>query len=207
MPPSRQSSFFGRSNFMILITGGTGNSGQPIVKALLDRGERLRALARDPAKAAVELGDEVEIARGDFSDPMSIEAAMEGVERALLLSPPSNRLVEFERAFVDAAKKSGVKRVVKFSAFGADANAPGGFSRWHGESEAYLKRSGLAWTILRPVFFMQNLFGLVTMIQNGTIYQPAGDGKAGHVDVRDIAEVAAATLLEDGHEGKTFWVN
>ena len=97
---------------MILITGGTGNSGQPIVKALLDRGERLRVLARDPAKAAVELGDEVEIARGDFTDPMSIEAAMEDVERALLLSPPSNRLVEFERAFVDAATKCGVRASV-----------------------------------------------------------------------------------------------
>src|SRR5205814_3546094 len=121
-------------------------------------------------------------------------AAMEDVERALLLSPPSNRLVEFERAFVDAATKCGVKHVVKFSAFGADANAPTGFSRWHGESEAHLKGSGLAWTMLRPPFFMQNLFGLASMIQNGTIYQPAGEGKAGHVDVRDIAAVAAAAL-------------
>jgi uncharacterized protein YbjT (DUF2867 family) len=189
---------------MILITGGTGNSGRAIVKALLDRAERLRVLARDPAKAAVQLGDEVEIARGDFTDPMSIEAAMEDVDRALLLSPPSDRLVEFERAFVDAAKKCRVKHVVKFSAFGADANAPAGFSKWHGESEEYLKRSGLAWTILRPPFFMQNLFGLASMIQNGTIYQPAGEGKAGHVDVRDIAAVAAAALSEEGHEGKTY---
>jgi uncharacterized protein YbjT (DUF2867 family) len=101
---------------------------------------------------------------------------------------------------VDAAKKS----VVKFSAFGADANGPAGFSRWHGQSEEYLKRSGLAWTMLRPPFFMQNLFGLASMIQKGTIYQPAGEGKAGHVDVRDIAAVAAAALSGAGHEGKAY---
>jgi uncharacterized protein YbjT (DUF2867 family) len=129
---------------------------------------------------------------------------MEGVERAVLLSPPSNRLVEFEREFVDAAKKSGVKHIVKFSAFGADANAPIGFARWHGQSEEYLKRSGLAWTMLRPPFFMQNLFGLASMVRAGTIYQPAGDGEAGHVDVRDIASVAAAALSENGHEGKVY---
>ena len=54
---------------MILVTGGTGTSGQPIVKALLDRGQRIRVLARDPAKAAVNLGDDVDIARGDLFTP------------------------------------------------------------------------------------------------------------------------------------------
>ena len=189
---------------MILITGGTGTSGRPIVEAVLERGEQVRVLARDPVKAADQLGAEVEIARGDFSDPQSLDAAMEGVERALLLSPPSNQLVAMEQAFVDTAKRAGVKHVVKFSAYGAAPDAPLGFAKWHGTSEGYLKQSGLLWTMLRPPFFMQNLLGLAGMIKSGTIYQPAGEGKAGFVDVRDIAAVAASALSEDGHAGKSY---
>src|SRR5262245_26038390 len=144
---------------MILITGATGKSGQEIVKALLDHDMIPRVLARDPAKAAMLLGDDVEIARGDFSDPSSVEAAMEGVEKALLLSPPSNQLVDIERDFIAVAKKSSVRHIVKLSAFGATPDAPTGFTQWHGISEENLKSSGLTWTILRPPFFMQNLLG------------------------------------------------
>ena len=189
---------------MILISGATGTSGQQIVQETLTRGAPIRVLVRDTAKAAVQLGDEVEIARGDFSDPMSVEAAMEGVDRTLLLSPPSNQLIETEKSFVDAAKRSGVKHIVKFSAMGAAPDSTEGFCRWHGISEAYIKQSGLAWTMLRPPFFMQNLLGLASMIHAGTVYQPAGDGKAGFVDVRDIASVAASALSEDGHENKSY---
>src|SRR4051812_14567764 len=101
---------------MILITGGTGTSGRSIVEALRDRGATLRVLARDPVKAASQLPDEAEIARGDFYDRQSLAAAMEEVDRALLLSPPSNQLVAMEQTFVDVAKETGVGHIVKFSA-------------------------------------------------------------------------------------------
>lgn len=189
---------------MILITGGTGTSGTAIVKAVLDRGRPVRALARDPAKAEGVLPGNVEIARGDYSDGESLIAAMDGIERALLLSPPSTQTVEMEQAFFNAAKQAGVKHVVKFSAMLAAPDAPDGFCKRHGQSEANLMRSGLAWTMLRPPFFMQNLLGLAGMIKSGTIYQPAGGGKAGWIDVRDIAAVAASALTEDGHAGQTY---
>jgi uncharacterized protein YbjT (DUF2867 family) len=112
--------------------------------------------------------------------------------------------VDTEKTFIDAAKRSGVKHIVKFSAMGAALDAPEGFCRWHAMSEENLKQSGLSWTMLRPPFFMQNLLGFTSMIHAGTIYQPAGDGKAGFVDVRDIAAVAASALTEDGHENKVY---
>jgi uncharacterized protein YbjT (DUF2867 family) len=189
---------------MILITGATGTSGVPIVKALLDRGERVRVLVRDVAKAATVLGDEVEIARGDMSDPESIEAAMEDVDRALLNSPPAPDLLELQGTFIEAAQKAAVKQVVKFSVAGVDSKSDRTFARLHGAVEDKLRDSGIAWTMLRPTFFMQNFFGMAQMIKNGTIYQPAGDGKAPYVDVRDIAAVAAAALSESGHEGKAY---
>src|SRR5206468_5345029 len=99
---------------MILVTGATGTSGVEIVRALLALGTRPRVLARDPAKAAALLGDDVEIARGDFNDLASLEEALEGIDAALLLSAPTPDTVEVQQRFVDAAKRAGVSRIVKF---------------------------------------------------------------------------------------------
>jgi uncharacterized protein YbjT (DUF2867 family) len=189
---------------MILITGATGTSGVPIVNALLDRGEDVRVLARDPEKAVKLLGEDVEIARGDFNDPQSLESAMEDVDRALLNSAPTPDLVQVQSTFIDVAKRAGVKHVVKFSAAGARPGASFRFGDWHGRVEKYLEASGLLWTHLRPAIFMQNLFSLIGMLKGGTIYQPTGTGKVALADVRDIAAVAAATLTERGHESKTY---
>ncbi len=189
---------------MILVTGATGTSGSEIVKALLSRAERPRVLVRDPEKAAKMLGDDIEIARGDFEDPASLEAAMEDVDRALLLVNSNPKQVELEKTFIDVAKRVGVARIVKFSVIQASPNAGYLFARMHGEIEEHLKKSGLAWTMLRPTFFMQNLLGMADMIKAGAIYQPAGEGQAAYVDVRDIAAVAAAALMDSGHEGKSY---
>lgn len=189
---------------MILITGATGTSGRPIVNALLERGERVRVLARDPEKAAKLLGDDVEIVRGDFSDVGSLEAAMEGVERAMLIINSVPNLVELEANFIDAAKRSDVGHVVKFSVDLADENSDMRFMRLHATSEAKLKGSGLAWTMLHPTFFLQNILGYAAMVKAGALYMPTGNGKAPFVDTRDIAAVAAAALTERGHEGKTY---
>jgi uncharacterized protein YbjT (DUF2867 family) len=191
---------------MILITGGTGTSGVPIARALLDRGQRVRVLARDPQKAAKLLGDDAELARGDFNDEQSLDAAMDGVERALLNSSPTPDLVESQNRFIDAAKRAGVRHIVKLSAVGARPGAPFRFGDWHGQVEKYLERSGIGWTHLRPSFFMQNFLTMAGMIKGGTIYAPAGDGKAPFVDVRNIAAVAAAALCDSGHEGKAYLV-
>lgn len=189
---------------MILVTGATGTSGVEIVKALLELGNVPRVLARDPGKAARLLGDEVEIARGDFADPGSLEAACDGVDAALLLSAPTTDMLADQVRFVDAAKRAGVGRVVKFSAVGAHPGAAHRFGDWHGQVEVRLERSGLGWTHLRPNFFHQNLLGQAAMMKGGALYVPAGDGRAPFVDVRDIAAVAAHVLSEDGHDGRVY---
>jgi uncharacterized protein YbjT (DUF2867 family) len=189
---------------MILVTGGTGTSGVPIVEALLERAARVRVVARDPEKAAHLLGDSVEIARGDLADVDSIAAAMEGVDRALLNSAPDQRIVELQSNFVEAAKRAGLEYVVKFSAGGADSKSNRMFSRWHGQAEDALRASGIAWTMIRPNFFMENLFGMAPMVKECVIYQPTGTGRGAFVDVSDVASVAAACLMESGHEGEIY---
>lgn len=191
---------------MILVTGATGTTGSEIIRELSAAGAKgVRVLARDPGRASAARDAGFEIVEGDFEKPGTLGAALEGVSRALLLTPPSPRTFEQQRAFVDAAKRAGVRHVVKFSAFGADADAPEGFGKWHGQAEDALKAAGLAYTMLRPNFFMQNLLGQARRIAaQGSIYQPVGDARASFIDVRDIAAVVAKVLTEDGHEGKSY---
>ena len=191
---------------MILITGATGTTGREIVGELQKLGATgVRALVRDPARAAFIREAGFETFEGDFDRPETLSAALEGVERALLLTPPSPQTFGQQRAFIEAAERAGVRHVVKFSAIGAAAAAPEGFGKWHGQSEDLLKSSGLAWTMLQPNFFMQNFLGQAAQIAaTGAIYQPVGDARASFIDTRDIASVAARTLAEGGHEGQTY---
>jgi uncharacterized protein YbjT (DUF2867 family) len=191
---------------MILITGATGTTGREVVEELRRLGAKgVRALVRDPARAEFIRAAGFETVAGDFERPETLGAALEGVERALLLTPPTPDTVGQQREFILAAAGAGVRHVVKLSALGADADAPEGFGKWHGQSENLLKTSGLKWTMLRPNFFMQNLLGQARQIAaTGSIYQPVGDARASFVDVRDIAAVAARTLTEEGHEEQTY---
>ena len=191
---------------MILITGATGTSGREVVNELQRLGAtKVRAMVRDPARAVFVREAGFETAEGDFDKPETLGAALEGVETALLLTPPSPNTVAHQGAFIESAKRAGVRRVVKLSAVGADASAPEGFGKWHGQTEELLKSSGLGWTILRPNFFMQNLLGQAqTIASQGAIYQVGGDARASLIDARDIAAVAARTLADEGHEGKTY---
>ena len=188
---------------MILVIGGTGNSGSEIVEALAAKKTPFRMLARNPAKVAVrEAG--VEVVAGDLTQRRSLDTAMKGIDRLLLLSPPVPNQVELETNVLEAAQQASVRHVVKLSAMTADPNAASRFPRMHGTIESKIRDSGLAWTFLRPTFFMQNLLGFAGMIKRGTIYQPAGTSKASFVDTRDIAAVAASALTEPGHEGKAY---
>src|SRR5829696_7796534 len=191
---------------MILITGATGTTGREVVEELRRLGAKgVRALVRDPARADFIREAGFETIAGDFERPETLGAALEGVERALLLTPPTPDTVSHHREFIVAAAEAGVRYIVKLSAFGADADAPEGFGRWHGQSENLLKTSCLKWTILRPNFFMQNLHGQARQIAaTGAIFQPVGDARASFIDARDIAAVAARALTEDGHEGQTY---
>lgn len=189
---------------MILITGATGNVGVPLVRELLAGGHAVRAFVTDTADAKAKLGDHAELAKGDFNDKASIEAALQGVDKVYLLAPGSADLPTWEATFIDAAKRAGVKHVVYHSVAGAQYEA-NTFGRWHRSSEKLLEQSGIAWTHLRPVGFQSNaLQWIATVKSQGSVYMPCGDGKMASIDPRDIAAVAAKVLTSPGHEGKTY---
>jgi uncharacterized protein YbjT (DUF2867 family) len=191
---------------MILITGATGTTGRDVINELTRLGAAgVRVMVRDAARGELVREAGFELVEGDFDRPETLDAALWSVERAFLLTPPSPQTTEQQTRFFEAARRAGVRHVVKFSAFGASPSAPGGFAKWHGDAEEELKASGLDYTMLRPNFFMQNLLGQARAIAaEGRIYQPVGEARASFVDTRDVAAVAARVLTEDGHEGCAY---
>lgn len=184
----------------ILVTNANGKVGSQVVAALLSQGQDVRVGARSPAKASERAGGATVVAF-DYTAPQSVAAALRGVD-AVFTSAPYELLPEAELDLIDAAKAAGVKRLVKLSALGVEANP----ANPHSVVEAALARSGLAWTIVRPTFFMQNYATLSapTIRDQGAIYEPAADGKSAFIDTRDIAAVVAKVLTEPGHEGAAY---
>lgn len=189
---------------MILISGATGTVGRALVTQLNEAGVSFRALVRNLAKAE-DLAPGAELVAGDFDNPESLQAALNGVERAFLLPPFTPDAAELQRNFITAAKAAGVQHVVKLSVIDASLDSPASLLREHAEGEKALTESGMAWTLLRANGFNQNMFQNADSIKgSGQFYQPAADAKISFVDVRDIAAVAAEALTGEGHEGKTY---
>jgi steroid delta-isomerase-like uncharacterized protein len=187
---------------MILVTGATGTAGSEVVRALVGRGRRVRVFVRDAGKARRLFGDAVEPAVGDFADPRSVRAALEGVEDLVLSGADDPRRVEWEARAIDAAAAAGVRRIVKLSSIAAAPGAPVAFWDWHGRIEEHLKRSGLRAVVLQSSPYMSNV--IAGAEPEGRLYAPAGDARIAMIDPRDVGAAAAAVLTTDGHDGRTY---
>ncbi|MBN1208795.1 MAG: SDR family oxidoreductase [Myxococcaceae bacterium] len=188
---------------MIFVTGATGTIGSSTVKALKAKGARFKVGARSPDKARA-LG--VEAVAFDWEKPETFGPALQGVEKVFLLTPIAEKQAEYAQALVDAAKKAGVKHIVKLSVMGVDAEPGIALGRQHRAAEKAIKDSGIAWTMLRPTFFMENFVNYygADPKKDATVYLAHGTGKACWVDGRDVGEVAAEVLTGKGHEGKAY---
>src|SRR5437016_290055 len=112
---------------MILVTGATGKIGSEVVKQLLAAGAPVRVLVRDPQKAVDLAGQGVEVVQGDLMRPETLDAAMKGVDRLFLLSPQGGDPFQMESAAVEAARRAGVKHIVKSAVMGASPFSHVGF--------------------------------------------------------------------------------
>jgi uncharacterized protein YbjT (DUF2867 family) len=178
--------------------------GGEIVRQLAASGAKVRAFVRGGPEDAASLPKGVEIAYGDLDRPETIAPAMEGVEKIYLLVPGTPAMPKQEGAAVEAAKRAGVKHIVKHSVMGAREPAIA-IARLHRASEQHIENSGLAWTFVRPGSFMSNALDWAMPIKTqGGVFQPLGDGRVAMVDPRDIAAVGVAALTKPGHEGKAY---
>jgi uncharacterized protein YbjT (DUF2867 family) len=191
---------------MILVTGATGLSGSAVVREFARQGYPVKALVRSRAKAHdLEMLPGVEIVEGNMLRAETLGDALDGVERVLLISSADQQMLETQCAFIDAAKKAGVRHIVKFSGLNSALDSPFLFTRMHAEIERYLESSGLAWTHLRPSQFMQvYLREVPTIVAESAFFLPMEDAKLAPVDIEDIAKVAFALLHTEGHEGRSY---
>ena len=187
----------------VLVTGATGTIGRDVAKRLSVKGVTVRAGVREHAKARKQFGSNLALAPFDFENDKTFSRALEGVEKVFLLPPLLPNQLEAMNVFVDAAKRAGVRHIVKLSAIGIDDEMQPTAIKWHGANEQHIRESGVPFTFLRPNSFMQNFFTYFPP-RNGAIYLPWGNGTASFVDTRDIASVAAKVLTSDGHEGMIY---
>ena len=189
----------------ILVTGATGNIGSYVIPQLLEGGATVRALVRNVSKASGLAEAGVDLFEGDFSNQEKVNQAASGTDAILAITPAGPEAVAQGKVLLNAALDSGSPYYVRLSAIGAAMDAPTENGRLHFQSDDALIKSGLPYTILRPHYFMQNLFGSVETIKaDGNMYWGMGDGKLGMIDVRDIANCCASLLLGTGHEGKIY---
>src|SRR6202521_2330682 len=191
---------------MILVTGATGLNGRELVRRLSERGVPVRALVRNPAKAAALAAlPNVEIVEGDMAQPETLAGALRGVDRAMLISSSDPAMLDVQSNFIAAAAKAGVRHVVKLSGIMPELDSPFRFARMHGEIERRLEASGMAFTHLRAGEFMPAYFRQVPLIvSKGALFLPMANAKIASIDVGDIAEIAADVLTGAGHEGKIY---
>jgi uncharacterized protein YbjT (DUF2867 family) len=194
-----------RGHDMILITGSTGLIGSEVLRLLSRASVSTRALVRDPSRAQTLPG--ITSVRGDLARPEALASDFAGCTKLFLLTGNVEHAAELQQHAIAAAREAGVAHVVKLSAFGASPHSNSSIGRMHYQIEKELQASGMAWTMLRPHHFMQNLLGQAdNIINEGVVYSSSGDGKIPFVDTRDIAAVAAVTLTEPGHAGKKYVV-
>jgi uncharacterized protein YbjT (DUF2867 family) len=186
----------------ILVTGASGNIGQPLVAALAGAKADFAVLR----SKATDVADGVEIRIASFDDVAALTQAFSGIDTLFLLFPLVENKLALAKNAVAAALAAGVKNIVRSSGAGADPNSAFSLPRLQGEIDALLSASGIPCTFLRPGGFMQNYATYQSQaIQAGTIYIADGGQAQALIDTRDIADVAAAILINPAaHAGKAY---
>ena len=188
----------------VLVTGGTGTVGSHVVRELAARKADVSVLTRDPGKTS-NLPPGVKTVQGNLLDPKTVRSVFQDVDGVFLLNPVSQTEAHEGLLALSGMQLSGVKRLVYMSVHNVDQAAwlPH-FGSKVGVEEG-VRRSGIPFTILRPNNFFQNDYWYKdAMLQYGVYPQPLGSVGTSRVDVRDIAEAAAVTMLDSGHDGQTY---
>jgi NAD(P)H dehydrogenase (quinone) len=180
----------------ILVSGATGTIGNHLV-------QRLRALNANFKTMSSKPGADVQ---ADWADPAALQRAFTGIDTLFLLLPLVPNKLELARNAVAAAQAAGVTHIVRSSGAGADPASPNALAALQGQIDAVVAGSGIAHTFLRPMGFMQNWVSFAAaQVKAGAFYAPHGTGAQSLVDARDIADAAAAVLVNPApHAGRAY---
>ncbi|GGS41087.1 NmrA family NAD(P)-binding protein [Streptomyces violaceus] len=178
----------------ILVTGATGTVGRQVVAELLARGQAVRALTRDAAKAVFP--DGVEVVEGDLTDPGSLAPALEGITGLHLITFGGAAFTPLETGprILELARSAGVRRITVLHGGGPTPL-----------EDAVRGDDEVSWTVLMPVEFMANALEWADGIQTaGEVREPFVARLSAMVHEGDIGAVAAVALTEEGHAGQEY---
>lgn len=196
----------------ILITGASGQLGKEVAKALLKKvpASGIAILVRDASKAEDLKAQGIEVRTGNYDDHASLIQAFKGIDKLYFVSGSDIASREQQhRNVVKAAVEAGIKHVIytSFQRHNETSTSPiAAVAKSHISTEEALKSSGLTYTILKHGLYMDMLpiFLGDKILENGVIYQPAGEGKTAYSLRKDLAEAGAAVLTGKGHENKIY---
>lgn len=183
----------------VFVTGATGHVGRIVAEHLVRAGAQVRAMTRRPDLA--RLPDGVEVVGGDLTDPASLAPVLAGVDRMYLFPIPDTA-----REVVDLARRAGVRRIVVLSSAAVTSGAD---TTFHLPVERAVEELSPEWTHVRPGEFMLNklfLWGPDIRAED-TVYEPFPEAAWWPVHEHDVADVAVAALLQDGHHGRAYNLN
>lgn len=191
---------------MILVTGSSGKTGKAIVKALTDRGQKLRALVHhDSQMPSIRSLGVDDVAVGDLLDVATLENAVKGA-RAIYHMAPNVSAEELQMGLniIRAAKKSGVDHFIYHSVLHPHLESMP-HHWWKARVEEAVIQSGLPYTILQPTVYMQNMMAGLENIKKGKYVIPySAETRISLVDLDDVAESAAIVLTQASHQFETI---
>lgn len=191
----------------VLVTGATGQLGRLVVDGLLQNSNvTVAALVRDKAAGERLRGRGVEVHEGDYTRGETLDAALKGIDRLLLISSSElGQRVTQHRNVIDAAKRAGVKLLAYTSVLHADTS-PLGLAEDHRQTEAALRESGLSAVVLRNGWYTENYAaGIPTALAHGAVVGSAGEGRIASAARADYAAAAVAVLTaSDGQGGRVY---
>jgi NAD(P)H dehydrogenase (quinone) len=193
---------------MILVTGATGGLGHETIDALLTitPATEIAALVRDAGKATDLVQRGVDVRQADYFDHPALVQAFQGIEKVLLVSSVAfTDRVSQHRNVIDAAKEAGVKHLFYTSIQRSSDFVMPQVTESDLATEAYLKASGLAYTILHNGYYFEGLGYLIgTEVPESEIRVPAGEGKIAFVKRTELAAATAALLTSEGHDNQSY---
>lgn len=192
---------------MIAITGATGQLGQHVIDTLLKTvpASQIAAIVRNPAKADALTRLGVTVRQADYSDEAAFTAALQGIDRLLLISSSEvGQRAAQHRNVINAAIAANVKFIAYTSLLHAD-RSPLGLHVEHVETEKMLADSGIPYTLLRNGWYTENyLASAPAALEHGVFIGAAGEGKIASATRADYAAAAARVISEEGHAGKVY---
>lgn len=192
---------------MIAITGATGQLGHLVLQNLLKTtaASQIVAIVRNPAKAEALSQQGIVVRQADYTDEAAFTAALQGVDKLLLISSSEvGQRTPQHRNVIHAAKAAGVKFIAYTSLLHAD-KSPLGLHVEHVETEKMLADSGIPYALLRNGWYTENyLASAPPALEHGVFIGAAGDGKIASATRADYAEAAARVIAEEGHAGKVY---